>query len=51
MENNQDKRRVIAPNFGKHPELALQLLEDEKTHEMIFEKNTRKMKILNCLNM
>ena len=30
MENNQNKRSVIAPNFGKHPKLALQLLEDEK---------------------
>ncbi len=30
MENNKTKRKVIAPNFGKHPKLALKLLEDEK---------------------
>ena len=31
MESNKaKKRRVIAPNFHKHPKLALQLLEDEK---------------------
>ena len=31
MENNKTKRKVIAPNFGKHPELALKLLADEKS--------------------
>lgn len=31
MESDKTKkRRVIAPNFHKYPELALQLLEDEK---------------------
>jgi len=30
MENNKIKREVIAPNFGKYPELALKLLADEK---------------------
>lgn len=30
MENNKNKRIVIAPDFGKHPKLALQLLADEK---------------------
>ncbi len=31
MESNKiKKRKVIAPNFHKYPDLALQLLEDEK---------------------
>jgi len=30
MENNKTKKRVIAPNFHKFPDLSLQLLEDEK---------------------
>ena len=30
MESNKAKRRVIAPNFHKYPELARQLVADEK---------------------
>jgi 2-oxo-4-hydroxy-4-carboxy--5-ureidoimidazoline (OHCU) decarboxylase len=41
MENNKTKkRRVIAPNFGKYPDLAFKLLEDEKkTRESIRKRD------------
>ena len=38
MENNKTKRKVIAPNFGKHHKLALKLLEDEKKSTRSYER-------------
>jgi len=42
MENDKTKRKVIAPNFGKHPKLALKLLEDEKKAREAMRKKHEK---------
>ena len=48
MEGNKAKeRKVIAPDFGKHPELALQLLEDEKRmREKIRKRAAKGIKVV-----
>ncbi len=42
MENNKiKKRRVIAPNFHKYPELARQLVADEKKARETIRKRAK----------
>ena len=41
MENYKIKSKIIAPNFGKHPKLALKLLEDEKKAREAMRKKYR----------
>ena len=43
MESDKtQERKVIAPDFGKHPKLALQLLEDEKRMRKKIRKRAEK---------